>query len=216
MPDEGKDSRATVIAMDVTVIWASATTGAFTLAASLGSVSASRRHDAAMRRLDHDHDHLECLQEQRIPVYRHFLEAANEYQLAYEFLAGSWQGLRIWRHRQSSADPDLRSLANTKLAEAQERWARSLSEAQQAIRTLNAALGDVELIATLEVCESARRLQQVIQSLWQVQRAILSPVDRETWRQLRQANEAVESARLQFQHAIRVEIGVGSATNRSA
>lgn len=195
-------------------------TGAFTLAAGLGAVLLTQRgerrrfaHEERLRSLDHQHDHRERLQADRVTAYRTFDLAFLRQQRVYRGLGVNWSTRALWSAR--IADPTDENRAETirRFDEADGRWHQSLREALSATEDLEEALAGVALVASTEVRRRALALREQAQSAWVARREYADAISQpdlhvELWLKVEQTEAALEAGRERLEESRRTELGL--------
>jgi hypothetical protein len=205
----------------VEVVLAALVTGLLTLAGALGAVILSQRaenkrleNQTALRRLDHDHDHRERLQTERLTAYRVFDEGFLRHRRVYETLGTNWTGRRLWTSRLSSSQtPEERQHAIEMFDSVDREWQASVKQGLQATEELEDSLAGVALVASSVVYQKAVDLKDLAAQAWTARRELADVVDQpesyfDLWQKVETSEAALENGRVELENCRRVELGL--------
>lgn len=168
-----------------------------------------------MRRLDHDHDHRERLQDRRLTTYERFDGAFADYRRSHDQLANTMAARELSTRRieQTPAGPDL-VVVRARADEVETDFNTQLVQATAAAEELERALTAVRLVATEHVFELTSALKDVARQAWIVHRDFAgqtggrTSVRPEDWLRVQDAEATVTAAQGELRAARRVELGV--------
>ena len=179
-----------------------------------------RRHEATLRELDHEHDHRERLQQDRLTAYRDFSRAWMELRRANEGLGVTTAVRNIQTSKSREGSEEERAHPRRTADSHEEEWHAALLNTLEATKRLEEALAGVELVASSAVFEAAVNLRRRTQEAWVADRdAAGAIVDIEGLVHRRPEQEAARGA-LQAAHdelisAIRTELRLETYHPRS-
>lgn len=195
-------------------VYASLVTGGLVALSSVLTLVLNQRHDERRRRMDHEHDHRERLQDKRLATYREFDIAFTRQRRAYDRLATSSvaRQLRAQRPDEPPPGPEANAVRNS-FDRLNEEWQENLLAALRATEDLQDALG-VQLVATCAVYQQAASLVTATRAAWVIQRDLASALGSrrepgpEERQRLQESEAAVEARRDALHSARGIELGL--------